>query len=145
MNSDTPSFKQSILVVDDDQTTLTLVGRVLTDAGYKVVTVLSGFEAVDKLRRQPYDFQLVLLDLTMPFMDGEETFQRLREIRPDLPVILETGFIHQEKLQELFTVGLAGFLRKPVAPNEIVATVRSTLESVKYNGGGVNPGRSISL
>lgn len=120
-----------------------LVSHVLTAAGYNVVTAQSGFEALDKLRQQPYDFQLALLDLTMPLMDGEETFRRMREIRPDLPVILETGFIQQDKLEQLYTIGLAGFLRKPVAPDEIVTTVRATLDSLKYSGGAFD-GSSIA-
>lgn len=129
------SFKQTILVIDDDRATLVLMSSVLGGAGYRVVTAQSGFEAVDKLRRRPFDFHLAISDLTMPFMDGEETFRRLREIRPDLPVILATGFIQQEKLQELTSSGLAGFLRKPIPPDEVVNTVRATLESVKYSGG----------
>jgi two-component system cell cycle sensor histidine kinase/response regulator CckA len=145
VNQQPPTFKQSILVIDDDRATLTLVGAVLTAAGYNVVKAQSGFEALDKLRLQPYEFQLAILDLTMPLMDGEETFRRMREIRPDLPVILETGFIQQDKLEQLYTIGLAGFLRKPVAPDEIITTVRATLDSVKYSGGAFDAGRSAAL
>jgi CheY-like chemotaxis protein len=138
-------FKQTILVIDDDRATLLLVARVLTDAGYTVVTAQSGFEAVDQLRRRPYDFHLAITDFVMPFMDGEATFTRLREIRPDLPVILATGFIQQEKLQQLAGSGLSGFLRKPIPPDEIVNTVRITLESVKYSGGVSNvPGLPLA-
>lgn len=128
-------FKQTILIVDDDRATLLLEARVLSDAGYTVVTAQSGFEAIDKLRRRPYDFHLAITDFVMPFMDGEALFARLREIRPDLPVILATGFIQQEKLQQLAGSGLSGFLRKPIPPDEIVNTVRMTLENVKYSGG----------
>jgi CheY-like chemotaxis protein len=137
-------FKQTILVIDDDRATLLLIARVLSDAGYTVVTAQSGFEAVDQLRRRPYDFHLAITDFVMPFMDGEATFARMREIRPDLPVILATGFIQQEKLQQLAGSGLSGFLRKPIPPDEIVNTVRMTLESVKYSGGVSNlPGLSL--
>lgn len=145
MNSQPSTFKQSILVIDDDRATLTLVGAVLTAAGFNVAKAQSGFEALDILRRQPFDFQLAILDLTMPLMDGEETFRRMREIRPDLPVILETGFIQQEKLEQLYTIGLAGFLRKPVAPDEIITCVRSTLDSLKYSGGAFDAGRSMAV
>lgn len=125
--------KQSILVVDDEQMTLALVSRILTEGGFQVTTAQSGFECLDVFRRNPYQFHLVLLDLTMPFMDGEETFNRLREIRPDMPVVMCTGFIQQERLQQLMANGLAGFLRKPVAPNEIVDHIRAILSSVKYS------------
>ena len=132
------SPRQRILLVDDEQMTLTLVTRVLKDAGFEVSTAPSGFECLEQFRCQPHGFALVLLDLTMPFMDGEETYARLKEIRPDIPVVLCTGFIQQDRLQRLMTSGLAGFLRKPVAPDEIVAMVRATLASVRY-AGGINP------
>jgi len=131
--------KKSILVVDDEQMMIALVGRILGDAGFEVTTAQSGFECLDHFRRRPYEFDLILLDLTMPFMDGEETFNRLREIRADMPVVICTGFIQQDRLQRLIASGLAGFLRKPLAPDEIVGHVRSTLASVKYSRDRVSP------
>ena len=65
-------------------------------------------------------------------MDGEETFHHLREIRPDVPVVLCTGFIQADRLERLMKAGLSGFLRKPLAPDEIVGHVHSILESVKF-------------
>src|SRR6266581_9114678 len=128
-----PRAKPTILVVDDEQMALVLIKRLLSESGYQVVTAQSGFEALDLFRRQPRGFQLVLLDLTMPFMDGEETFHRLREIRPDVPIVLCTGFIQRHRLDRLMKAGLAGFLRKPLAPDEIVEHVRGLLTSLKYS------------
>jgi CheY-like chemotaxis protein len=130
--------KSSILVVDDEEMALTLVKQILLSANYNVTTAQSGFECLDLFRRRPFAYQLVLLDLTMPFMDGAETFHRLREIRHDVPVVLCTGFIQTERLHELMNAGLTGYLRKPLAPDEIIGNVRSILQSVKYtrNGGG---------
>jgi len=137
-NSVKPS--QSILLVDDEQMALILVQRILSEAGYDVITAQSGFECLDLFRQRPYSFHLVLLDLTMPFMDGEETYQRLREIRADVPVVLCTGFVQQERLDRLMNAGLLGFLRKPLAPDEIVSFVRSMLQTVKYSGANLNSG-----
>ena len=137
-NSVKPS--QSILLVDDEQMALILVQRILSEAGYDVMTAQSGFECLDLFRQRPYSFNLVLLDLTMPFMDGEETYQRLREIRADVPVVLCTGFVQQERLDRLMNAGLLGFLRKPLAPDEIVSFVRSMLQTVKYSGANLNSG-----
>ena len=141
-----PRAKPTILVVDDEQMALVLIKRLLSESGYQVVTAQSGFEALDLFRRQPQAFQLVLLDLTMPFMDGEETFHRLREIRADIPVILCTGFIRSDRLDRLMKAGIAGFLRKPLAPEEIVDHVRGVLESLKYAqlGGALPDGSSIA-
>ena len=127
-----PIVKPQILAVDDEEMGLLLVKQLLTTAGYHVTTAQSGFECLDLFRRRPLSYQLVLLDLTMPFMDGEETFHRLREIRPDVPVMLCTGFIQNDRLERLMTAGLSGFLRKPFAPDEIAGQVKAILESVKY-------------
>jgi len=128
-----PRPKQSVLVVDDEPMALVLIKRLLTEAGFQVVTAQSGFEGLDIFRKQPHAFQLILLDLTMPFMDGEETFQRLREIRDDIPVVLCTGFITPDRLERMMNAGVAGFLRKPLAPDEIVEHVRAVLASLKYS------------
>lgn len=138
-----PITKPQILVVDDEEVALMLVKQLLTTTGYHVTTAQSGFECLDLFRRRPFSYQLVLLDLTMPFMDGEETFRRLREIRPDVPVVLCTGFIQTERLSNLMSAGLTGYLRKPLAPDEIVSNVRSILETVKYSHGGENPFNSL--
>src|SRR4029077_1309162 len=118
--SDKPS-KQLIMVVDDEQMGLTLMKHVLTNAGFEVTTAQSGFECLEQFRQRPFVYSLVLLDLTMPFMDGEETFARLKDIRANVPVLLCTGFIQQDRLDRLMSSGLAGFLRKPIAPDESVA------------------------
>jgi len=86
----------SILLVDDEPMALTLVKRILTDARYHVVTAQSGFEGIDRFRECARGYDLVLLDLTMTFMDGEETFHRLREIRPEVSVVLCAGFINRK-------------------------------------------------
>jgi CheY-like chemotaxis protein len=125
--------KQSIMVVDDEKMGLILMNEVLTRAGFDVVMAQSGFECLEQFRLRPFGYSLVLLDLTMPFMDGEETFSRLKDIRSDVPVLLCTGFIQQERLDRLMLSGLAGFLRKPIAPDEIVALVRRSLAELRYS------------
>src|SRR5205814_7891783 len=127
-----PRAKTTILVVDDESMALVLIKRLLGEAGYHVITAQSGFEAPDIFRRQPTAVHLVLLDLTMPFMAGEETFHGLREIRNDVPVVLCTGFIRRDRLDRLMQDGIAGFLRKPLAPDEIVDHIRAVLASLKY-------------
>jgi CheY-like chemotaxis protein len=140
-----PLAKPQILVVDDEEMSLILVKQLLTTAGYRVTTAQSGFECLDLFRRRPLAYQLVLLDLTMPFIDGEETFHRLREIRPDIPVMLCTGFIQNDRLERLMTAGLSGFLRKPFAPDEIASQVKAIMESVKYSRASGSIGEATSL
>jgi CheY-like chemotaxis protein len=137
--------RKTILVVDDEEMTVGLAKRLLCDAGFNVLTAQSGFECLDVFRRRPHSCDLVLLDLTMPFMDGEETFARLREIRQDVPVVLCTGFIAQEKLERMKREGLSGFLRKPIAPDELVGYVRSILDGMRFIGAGPGPGLSAAV
>jgi CheY-like chemotaxis protein len=131
--------RQTVLVVDDEKMALTLIERILREADYDVVVAQSGFECVDLFRRQPHRFSLVLLDLSLPFMDGEETFRRMRQIRADIPVILCTGFILQDRLSEMLAAGLTGFLRKPVPADELLSVVKSTLQNAMYSRGNVDP------
>lgn len=119
--------QKRILVVDDEKMLLILSAEVLRAAGYAVVTAQSGFECLDLFRAGPRQFDLVLLDLNMPLMNGEETFHRLRALRPDVRVMLCTGFVQQERLNAMLEAGLCGFLQKPMGPKEYVSHVRAAL------------------
>jgi CheY-like chemotaxis protein len=131
-----PRTKRHLLVVDDEPMALVLAKRILSEADFDVTTAQSGFECLDLFRKRPRHFNLVLLDLSMPFMDGEETFGRLRGINPDVVVLLSTGFVAQERLDRMVAAGMAGFLRKPHRPDEMVAHVQRILESVKMSRAG---------
>jgi two-component system, cell cycle sensor histidine kinase and response regulator CckA len=122
-----------ILVVDDDPAARVLAHRVFSEAGFEVATVQSGFECLEKFRKGPNWFDLILLDLSMPFMDGEETFRRLRAINPNVVVLLSTGFLAQaqDRIDRMLAAGMAGFIRKPHRPDELLAQVQATLERVK--------------
>ena len=72
----------------------------------------------------------------MPFMDGEETFTRLRAINPNVVVLLSTGFMAQERVERMLAAGMAGFLRKPHNPAELVAQVESALKKVNMSRAG---------
>lgn len=136
--------RQTLMVVDDEQMALVLAKRVLVEAGFEVVTAQSSFECLDLFRKRPGHFDLILLDLTMPFMDGEETFHRLRSIRSDVVVLLSTGFIAQERLDRMIKAGMAGFLRKPHRPDELVANIRSVMERLKISRAGCVVGATAS-
>ena len=130
------SQRQCILVVDDEEALLTLSKRIFSDAGFDVVTAQSGFECLDFFRRRPRAFNLILLDLTMPVMNGEEAFTRLRAISADVPIVIMTGFIDKEQLQRMLSAGLAGYLRKPVGPTEMVLYCKAVLDSFRLSRAG---------
>jgi CheY-like chemotaxis protein len=85
--------------------------------------------------RTPQRFDLVLLDLSMPFMDGEETFHRLRKLNPEILVLLNTGFIDKGRLERMLAEGLAGFLRRPYRPDEVVSQIQSILAAARKRRG----------
>jgi DNA-binding response OmpR family regulator len=127
-----------ILVVDDEPAARVLAFRVFTEAGFDVTTVQSGFECLEQFRDRPNWFDLILLDLSMPFMDGEETFRRLRMLNPSVVVLLSTGFLTQaqDRIDRMLAAGLAGSIRKPHRPDELLARVQIILENAKFSRAG---------
>jgi CheY-like chemotaxis protein len=119
-----PGF--DILVVDDEEAVLDVVRRFLQIAGHTVTCVTSGQEAIELVRDgKPVD--LVILDLMMPRENSATTFQRLRERRPDLPVLLCTGLIRDDAPAKLIEAGAAGLLRKPFRMTELWHAVKQAL------------------
>ncbi len=132
------SRPRRILVVDDEPAARILAQRLFSEAGFDVVTVPSGFDCLKEFRKQPFGFDLILLDLSMPFMDGEETFRRLRTMNPAVVVLLSTGFLGQaqNRVERMLAGGMAGVIRKPHRPDELLAQVHSILERVKISRAG---------
>ncbi len=85
-------------------------------------------EAVAVFRERSSDIVAVLLDLTMPRMNGEETFRELRRIDPAVRVILSSGFDEQETMSRFAGQGLAGFVQKPYGLDQLIDTVREALD-----------------
>jgi CheY-like chemotaxis protein len=130
--------KHSILVVDDEPMALELLHGVLTDAGYEVAVAQSGFESLDLFRRDTHAFDLILTDLSMPLMDGEETFERLRQMSPTVNVVLMAGFVDSGRLEKMMNNGLSGFVGKPFAPVEILAVVTSVISAADQSKDGTS-------
>jgi signal transduction histidine kinase/CheY-like chemotaxis protein len=125
----TANFKGSgtVLIADDEETVRTVAARLLERLGFDVVLAMDGREAIEIFRAEPARFAFVLLDLTMPHIDGEETFRQLRQIRPDVRVLLTSGFNQQEAVTRFTGKGLAGFIQKPFELTKLTQVVRSVL------------------
>jgi CheY-like chemotaxis protein len=121
-----PRRDATVLLVDDEQMIREAAGSALESIGLKVIMACDGREAVEIFRREK-SIDLVLMDLTMPHMDGREAFQHLRRIRPDIPVILSSGYNEQESIQEFLGRGLAGFLQKPYTLRALEQVVQKAL------------------
>ncbi|HLY16211.1 MAG TPA: PAS domain S-box protein [Bryobacteraceae bacterium] len=118
----------TILVVDDEAGMRKLARSILEKSGFTVLTASDGAEAIRVYRRHAAEVHAILLDLTMPVMNGEETAAELRRICTDVPIILSSGYSEQELAARLAGKGLAGFLKKPYAPAELTGTLRKVLE-----------------
>ena len=116
----------TILVVDDEIRMRQTVARMMQKLGLEPVLVCNGREAMEVFRADPAKFALVLLDLTMPDMDGEQTFTELRRIRSDVRVVLMSGFNAQEAMLRFPGKGLASFLQKPFT----IDALRTVLQAV---------------
>jgi PAS domain S-box-containing protein len=102
----------TVLLVDDEATIREMASEMLTELGFEVVTANDGREAVDAYKARP-DFSFVILDLTMPHLDGDQCFRELRKLNPEVKVIISSGFSEMEVTQKFVGKGLAGFIQKP--------------------------------
>ncbi len=118
-----------MLVVDDEPTVRSLARRVLEKFGFRVMTAEDGLRALEIFRPHCAEFVAVLLDVTMPNLDGADTFREMRQLRPDIKVILSSGYDQPEAMRKIDTVELAGFLHKPYLPMELIERVREALEA----------------
>ncbi|MCP4644231.1 MAG: AAA family ATPase [bacterium] len=117
----------TVLVVDDEDVVRSLASTILQRHGFTLLTAADGREAVEVFREHADEVTCVLLDLTMPHMDGEQTFEALRAIRQDVPVILSSGYDEQVATQRFSDKGLAGFIQKPYQMAKLMAKVREVL------------------
>ncbi len=109
----------TLLVVDDDATVRTVTARALQACGFTVLLAADGAEGIEVFRAHQREIVLILLDLTMPGLDGEATFLQIRAASPDARVILMTGYSEEEELQRFAGRGLAGFVQKPYRVSEL--------------------------
>ena len=121
----------TVLLVDDEQMIREAAGAALESLGLKVLTAVDGLDAVEVFTREKDTIDLVLMDLTMPHMDGREAFQHLRRLHPGVPVILSSGYNEQESIQQFLGRGLAGFLQKPYT---LQALERAVQEALSHRG-----------
>jgi CheY-like chemotaxis protein len=128
--------REMVLIVDDEEFVTMIAQRVLADEGYRVVTAKDGFQAIDIYRKLKDEIMLVILDFTMPVMDGADVFAELQLINPKVPVVLSSGFAEQEPLRNMLSRGLRGFIPKPYTQQKLLTQVRSTLDALNAERSG---------
>lgn len=117
----------TILVVDDESLVRQVAQQTLRRAGYEVLLAGNGQTALEIFRQRAAEITLVLLDMTMPVMSGEQTFIELKKIRPDVRIVLSSGFNQVEAIRRFEGQDLAGFLQKPYTAAALAEKVANVL------------------
>jgi len=123
--------KGLVLVVDDEEDVRKLAGKMLRELGYKVITAEDGDTAVDIYEKNKNQIDLIILDIIMPGKSGVETFYMLKEINPEVKVILSSGYSQEGYASEMLNKEAHGFIQKPYKIGELSETVTGTLKGRK--------------
>jgi len=118
---------ETVLIVDDEPMITDLARDMLLRYGYHVLIAGSGEEALQLYQRRSGDIAPVILDMVMPGMQGREVFARLREINPEVKVIVSSAYSHDRDADDLLKQGAAGFAQKPYRIAELVGIVGEVL------------------
>jgi PAS domain S-box-containing protein len=125
---DIPTGQESILFVDDEEALAEIGEDILAELGYKVTCRTNSREALALFSLDPTRFDLVITDMTMPELTGIDLAREMMRIRPDIPVILTTGFSHLINGESALAEGIRGYAMKPLTKKEIAKTVRNVLD-----------------
>jgi CheY-like chemotaxis protein len=116
-----------ILFIDDEEAIARVSQRMLENLGYQAVVRTSSLAALETFRQTPQHFDLVITDQTMPYMTGEALACELRCIRPDIPIILCTGFCHTIDAEKAQAQGIDAFLMKPLVARDLGLVIQHVL------------------
>jgi CheY-like chemotaxis protein len=120
---------ESVMLIDDDDLIRNIGNDLLERFGYSVTLAKSGEEGLAMFKEAPDSFDLILLDLSMPGMGGHDCLKFLLEVRPELKVIIASGFDSREEAGGLLAEGAASYLPKPYGLKELMSAVRSTIDN----------------
>jgi CheY-like chemotaxis protein len=119
---------RTVLVVEDEAPLLVLLKRILESDGYAVLTAQDGVEAVQVYRQQQRGIDLVFCDMALPKLGGWTVFLSLREIRPDVKIVLASGYLDPRVRFDMIREGAQDFITKPYMPDGVLATIRRVFE-----------------
>jgi CheY-like chemotaxis protein len=123
-----PRGQETVLFVDDEAPIVDLARQYLGSLGYDVTTRQSPVEALQLFRNDPNRFDLVVTDMTMPLLTGDELATQMLSIRPDLPIVLCTGYSRRMSEEKAERLGIRAFVMKPFTRRELAETVRNVLD-----------------
>jgi two-component system, cell cycle sensor histidine kinase and response regulator CckA len=123
---------ETILVVEDEEVLASLLDEMLRSKGYNVVIAPDGAEALRVFRQRYREFAAVVLDMGLPKLPGQALFLKMKQIHPDVNIILASGYLDNEMKEDLFTLGASAFVQKPYNPQEILHSVRNAIDKYSY-------------
>jgi CheY-like chemotaxis protein len=121
---------ERILYLDDEESLVILAKRMLGQMGYRVTGFNDSAKALAAFQRAPQDFDLVLTDLSMPGMSGMDVARQILQIRPDIPVLLATGYVRSEDVEQARTIGIREVIWKPQTIGEMGNLLAVQLEKL---------------
>ena len=119
---------EKILLVDDEEAIVTMEKEMLEQLGYQVTSRTSSIEALEVFCANPDNFDLVITDMAMPNMPGDKLAVELTRIRPDIPLLLCTGFSETMSEEKAASIGIKGFLFKPIVMKDFAQKIREVLD-----------------
>jgi PAS domain S-box-containing protein len=119
---------EKILLVDDEAIIVQTQKQMLSRLGYRVIVRTGSIDALEAFRANPDKYDLVVTDMTMPNMTGVQLAKAIKEIRPEIPIILCTGYSHQMNEEKCKAIGIQGFILKPVMTKELAEIIRNVLD-----------------
>jgi len=140
-----PAWRGSgtVLVVDDEPTVRVVAKRILEQQGFEVLAAKDGQEGVDMFAEHAERIALVLLDMTMPKLSGDEAYREIHRIRKEVPVVLSSGYNEQDATERFAGKGLAAFLQKPYSPTDLLETVYHILFNDGQKAGEVTVNKPL--
>ena len=126
-----PHGTETILIIDDELTLLELTKELLEGLGYRVIAAHGPLEGIETYKARHHEIRLVILDMLMPDMTGNQVYPILKEINPDVAVLLATGLNVGEKVEEMISLGVNDVIGKPYSVIDLAAHIRSVLDTKK--------------
>jgi two-component system, cell cycle sensor histidine kinase and response regulator CckA len=120
---------ETVLFVDDEEGIVDVSRLMLERLGYRVITALGGCRALEIFKSLNAEIDLVILDMIMPGMSGSETFNELKKIRPDVKVVLSSGYSINGQAKKILDRGCLGFIQKPFSLRDLSVKLRRILDS----------------
>ena len=124
-----PTGKERIMVVDDEKTIAEMMRSILIGLGYSVNVFTGSDEAMESFAADPGQFDLIITDQTMPGLTGSELAEKVLEIRPEIPIILCTGYSAVLKKEMIDEIGIKEFIMKPFGAEKLAKTIRNLLDN----------------